>query len=153
LNAAINMATRGARVTAVDPTPPAAQQIAKLSSLGGEFMQGTANQVVSESADYLVWYFPWRIGGAGSFIRGGTWEAVDQAVRIVRPGGVVTLVTEDLQTASYLSGQAARLRGVEVVQIGSTAACAAPGATGKQVPGMSPDLRVHLINIYTHLSR
>jgi hypothetical protein len=74
---------------------------------------------------------------------------LDQAVRVVRPGGVVTFVTEDLRTAEYLVGQSRYLSLVRrAALVESTSAHAAPGASGASVPSFQPDLPVWHVNFY-----
>lgn len=150
LGASLRIARQGARVTAVDINRPAAAAVQELERLGGRFVQGDITRLPAASADQVFQYFPWRITGTGAFASpGGTWQVVDEAIRVARPGGVVTFVTEDLATAEYLVSQSGRFSSVRrAAFIESTAAQAAPGATGSGVPGFGPGLRVWHVNFY-----
>jgi SAM-dependent methyltransferase len=150
LGASLRIARQGARVTAVDINRPASAAVRELEQLGGRFVQGDITRLPAASADQVFQYFPWRITGTGSFAYpGGTWQVVDEAIRVARPGGVVTFVTEDLATAEYLVSQSGRFASVRrAAFVQSTAAQAAPGATGAGVPGFGPSLRVWHVNFY-----
>jgi hypothetical protein len=151
LGASLRVARQGGRVTAVDIRRPAEQAVQELERLGGRFVQGNVTNLPPASADQVFQHFPWRISGTGrvASIPGGTWQVVDEAVRVVRPGGVVTFVTEDLETARFLIDQSARFPRVRrAAFIKSTAAEAAPGAAGSGVPNFGPDLGVWHVNFY-----
>jgi len=150
LGASLRIARQGARVTAVDINQPAAAAVRELEQLGGRFVQGNITRLPAASADQVFQYFPWRITGTGAFASpGGTWHVVDEAIRVARPGGVVTFVTEDLATAEYLVSQSGRFSSVRrAAFVESTAAQAAPGASGAGVPGFGPNLRVWHVNFY-----
>lgn len=148
LRASIELARRGGvRVIAVDPAVPAAQAMAELRAAGGTFVRGTADDVAAGVADHVFQYFPWRIGGTGSFVTGGTWRLVDDTLRLLKPNGAAHFVTEDLATAEFLAGEAAR-RGLRAVLTETTAAAAAPGAAGSGVPNFLGSMRAWLVNIY-----
>ena len=150
LGASLRLARQGARVTAVDINRPAAAAVRELEQLGGRFVEGNITRLSPASADQVFQYFPWRITGTGGFASpGGTWHVVDEAVRVARPGGVVTFVTEDLATAEYLVSQSGRFASVRrAAFIRSTAGQAAPGAAGSGVPGFGPNLPVWHVNFY-----
>lgn len=148
LQASIHLARGGARVIAVDPAVPSTQAVSTLQRAGGSFIRGTSRDLPRSVADQAVMYFPWRIEGAGSYLHGFTWEAIPEAMRIVRPNGVITFVTESEQTAMFLAQQAAGSGSVRIALIRSTAAQAAPAASGTGVPQMSPGLQVFMVNIF-----
>lgn len=148
LQASIHLARSGARVIAVDPAAPTTQALSALRSAGGRFIRGTSRTLPNNSADQVIMYFPWRIEGSGSYLHGFTWEAIPEAMRIVRPNGVISFVTESEQTAMFLAQQAAGSGSVRTVLIRSTAAQAAPGASGAGVPQMAPNLLVYIVNIF-----
>ena len=132
---------------AVDPVPASAAAIQQLEALGGRFVKGVAADVAPGTADHVFQYFPWRIGGTGSFVSGGTWRLVSDAMQLLKPAGVAHFVTEDLKTAEYLAGEASS-KGFRAVITKTTAGAAAPGASGAAVPSFSSTLEVWLVNIY-----
>ena len=106
LKAATDLAKRGGvKVIAVDPVPASAAAIQQLEALGGRFVEGVAADVAPGTADHVFQYFPWKIGGTGSFVSGGTWRLVSDTMRLLKPAGVAHFVTEDLKTAEYLAGR------------------------------------------------
>ena len=116
-------------------------------ALGGRFVEGVAADVAPGTADHVFQYFPWKIGGTGSFVSGGTWRLVSDTMRLLKPAGVAHFVTEDLKTAEYLAGEASG-KGLRAVITKTTAGAAAPGAPGAAVPNFSSTLEVWLVNIY-----
>jgi hypothetical protein len=150
LEASKHWARRGAKVIAVDPQMPPSHAIRELQALGGNFVRGTSQDIPSHSASHVMVNFPFPMSGAGRHALNFTWEAIPETLRIVKPGGVVSFVTEDFETAEWLTGYTrASWRGrVETVQIKTTAGEAAPAATGAGVPKMSPDKEVYLVNLY-----
>lgn len=148
LKAAIDLAKQeGVKVIAVDPVPASAAAIQQLEALGGRFVKGAAADLAPGTADHVFQYFPWRIGGTGSFVSGGTWRLVGDAMQLLKPAGVAHFVTEDLKTAEYLAGEASS-KGFRAVITKTTAGAAAPGASGAAVPSFSSTLEVWLVNIY-----
>lgn len=153
LQASLPYARQGARVTGVDIKQAPTQAVRELESLGGSFVQGTSKNIPSGSADHVFQHFPWRIEGSGRVAKaGGTWEAMEEAVRITRPGGTVTFVTESKETAMFLLNQSKQLSKVrQTALIKSTAREAAPGATGAGVTPetpISPTHPVWHVNVY-----
>ena len=147
LRASIELAKGGgARVIAVDPVPAPSAAVTELEGLGGTFVKGTAESVPAGTADQVVQYFPWRIGGTGSHVSGGTYRVVGDAAKLLKPGGTATFVTEDLETAEYLAKQATSM-GMRAELSNTTAAVAAPGASGSGVPGFSGALKVYAVKI------
>ena len=146
LRASIQLAKSGARVIAVDPMPAAPGLVAELESLGGTFVKGTAESVPAGSADQVVQYFPWRVSGTGSHVSGGTWRVVGDAAKLLKPGGTATFVTEDLETAEYLAKQGTSM-GMKAELTNTTAAAAAPGASGSGVPNFSGALKVYAVKL------
>jgi hypothetical protein len=146
LKASIELAKGGARVIAVDPMPAPAAAVTQLEGLGGSFVQGTAESVPAGTADRVVQYFPWRISGTGSHVSGGTWRVVSDAAKLLKSGGTVSFVTEDLETAEYLAKQATSV-GMRAEITNTTAGVAAPGASGSGVPGFSAALKVHAVKM------
>ncbi len=148
LKASIALAKRGgAKVIAVDPVAPAAGAARELEAAGGTFIKGTAESLSPATADHVFQYFPWRIDGAGSYILGGTWRLIRDTVRILKSGGAAHFVTEDFRTAQFLAKEASS-HGLKAVITETTAAAAAPGASGAGVPGFSKALKVWLVNVY-----
>lgn len=149
LKASIDMARKSVgRVIAVDPAVPSTEAIRELEAAGGSFVRGTAADVGAGTADHVIQYFPWRISGTGGrVISGGTFRLVEDSMRLLKPGGMLHVVTEDLETAEYLAAQASK-RGAKVVLTETTAGAAAPGASGAGVPGFSSSSKVWLVNIY-----
>ena len=148
LKASIELAQKGGvKVIAVDPVQPAAEAVQQLQSLGGSFVKGTAQNVAAGSANQVFQYFPWQIEGTGSFVSGGTWRVIDDAVKLLKPDGNAYFVTESKTTAEFLAGEASK-RGLKAVLTDSTAAAAAPGASGAGVPGFAGSMKVWLVNIY-----
>ena len=148
LRASIELAKGGgARVIAVDPVPAPSAAVAELEGLGGTFVKGTAESLPSGTADQVVQYFPWRIGGTGSHVSGGTYRVVGDAARPLKQGGTAAFVTEDLETAEYLAKQATSM-GMRAELTNSTAAVAARGASGSGVPGFSGALKVYAVKIF-----
>lgn len=129
----------GAKVIAVEPDPGSipTNALREFNAMGGKWMGSgkTAKDVATKSADHVIQYFPWEIGGSGSYFRGGTWDAAYQGMRIAKK--TLTFVTEDTNTASYLAAQALKQTNVDkVAWIKSTVSQAAPGATGAGVRGV-----------------
>ena len=148
LKASIELAKKGGvKVIAVDPAAPAAEAIKELETVGGSFVKGTAGNLSSGIADHVFQYLPYRIGGSGSFVGGGTWRLISDTVRLLKPGGAAHFVTEDLATAQFLAKEAAS-RGLRTVLTETVAGAAAPGASGAGVPGFSGASKVWLVNIY-----
>jgi hypothetical protein len=148
LKAAIELAKKGgAKVVAVDPVAPSATAIKDLQSAGGTFIKGTAETLSPGTADHVFQYFPWRIGGTGSFVTGGTWRLVANTIKLLKPGGAAHFVTEDLATAEFLTKEAST-RGLKAALIETTAGAAAPGASGVGVPNFTSAIKVWLVNIY-----
>lgn len=147
LRASIELAKGGgARVIAVDPVPAPSAAVTELEGLGGTFVKGTAESLPSGTADQVVQYFPWRIGGTGSHVSGGTYRVVGDAAKLLKPGGTAAFVTEDLETAEYLAKQATSM-GMRAELTNTTAAVAARGASGSGVPGFSGALKVYAVKI------
>lgn len=144
------------RVTAVDPIDPPTAALARLRNSGGRFQRGTAADVPSGSADHVVSYFPYPIEGqGGTFTHIGehgasnTLNMVNHGLRILRRGGVLTLVTESESTALHFAASANRAGSRSVVTHPVSAASAAPGATGDGLPNFSPNgTQVYLVHIY-----
>jgi hypothetical protein len=148
LKSSIELAKKGGiKVIAVDPVAPATSAIKNLQTAGGTFIKGTAESLSPGTADHVFQYLPWRIGGTGSHISGGTWRIVEDTVKLLKPGGAAHFVTEDLATAEYLAKEAST-RGLKAVITETTAGAAAPGASGAGVPGFSSVLKVWLVNLY-----
>jgi hypothetical protein len=149
LKASIELAKKGgAKVIAVDPAVPSAAAIRELEAAGGSFVRGTAADLGAGVADHVFQYFPWRIGGTGGrVVTGGTFRLVEDSMRVLKPGGMLHVVTEDLETAEYLAAQASK-SGAKVVLTETTAGAAAPGASGVGVPNFSSSSKVWMVNIY-----
>jgi hypothetical protein len=153
LGASTHWAKKGANVVAVEPREIKQGVLEKLKRYGGKVIQGRSRQVAAKSADHVIINFPYRITGSGRVAGGLTHEAVSEGLRIAKPGGVVTLVTEHKETAVSFLNQVNTLRqlgaeNVEVLSIKAPARIAAPGSSGFGVPDFSSDLSVHLINVY-----
>jgi hypothetical protein len=150
LKASIDLARKGEgaiSVIAVDTVAPAATAVKDLEQAGGQFVEGVATNIKPGTADHVFQYFPWRIGGSGSHAAGGTWRVVEDTVTLLKPDGAAHFVTEDLQTAEFLAGEA-NARGLRTVITHTTAGAAAPGASGAGVPGFGKALEVWLVNVY-----
>jgi hypothetical protein len=148
LEAAIDLAKRGGvNVIAVDPASAPAGAVQQLEGLGGKFVQGVAADVAPATADHVFQYYPWQIGGTGSWVQGGTWRLVDDTVRLLKPDGAAHFVTEDLATARFLAQEASALN-LRTVITKTAAGAAAPGASGAAVPNFSSALEVWMVNIY-----
>ena len=148
LRAAIDVARKGGvRVIAVDPVAPSPTAVEELVAAGGSFVRGTAASLRDAIADHVYQYYPWRITGTGSHVTGGTWQLVDDTVRLLKPGGAAHFVTEEHATATFLAEEGSRL-GLRVAITETTAGEAAAAATGSGVPGMSSSLRVWQVNVY-----
>jgi len=74
LKASIDLARKGINVIAVEPdiASATASAVKEFESLGGTVIRGTAQNVKPGIADHVFQYFPWRIGGSGSHVSGGT---------------------------------------------------------------------------------
>jgi hypothetical protein len=72
---------------------------------------------------------------------------IRDTVRLLRPRGAAHFVTEDLKTAQFLAEEASS-QGMKAVITETTAASAAPGASGAGVPGFSNAIKVWLVNVY-----
>jgi hypothetical protein len=148
LKASIAIAKQGgAKIIAVDPAMPAASAVAELESFGGTFVKGTAEALEAGSAHHVFQYFPWRIGGTGSYVTGGTWRLIQDTVRLLKPTGAAHFVTEDLATAQFLAKESS-LHGLRTVITETTAGAAARGASGAGVPNFSTAQKVWMVNIY-----
>jgi SAM-dependent methyltransferase len=148
LRAAIDLAKRGGvKVIAVDPAAASAAAVKELEALNGQFVQGVAADLAPSTADHVYQYFPWTIEGAGRSAQGGTWRLIDDAVRLLKPGGAGHFVTEDLPTAEFLAKEASQ-KGLRAVITKTAAGAAAPGASGSGVPGFAQKLEVWMVNIY-----
>ena len=122
----------GVKVIAVDPVAAPASAIQDLQAAGGTFVKGTAESLSPGTADHVFQYFPWRIGGTGSFVTGGTWRLISDSIKLLKPGGAAHFVTEDAATAEFLAKEAST-RGLKAAFIETTAGAAAPGASGAGV--------------------
>jgi hypothetical protein len=148
LKASIELAKKGGvKVIATDPVAPVASAIKELEAAGGTFIKGTAETLSPATADHVFQYFPWRIGGTGSFVAGGTWRVVQDTLKLLKPNGAAHFVTEDFATAEFLAKEAST-KGLKAVITETTAGAAAPGASGSGVPNFSNALKVWLVNIY-----
>jgi hypothetical protein len=148
LKASIELAKKGGvKVIAVDPVAASPTAVKELQAAGGQFIKGTTERIAAGTADHVFQYFPWRITGAGKMVTGGTWRLIQDTVRLLKPGGAAHFVTEDFETAEFLAKEASS-HGFRVAMVDSTAAAAAPGATGAAVPGFARGLKVWLVNIY-----
>jgi hypothetical protein len=148
LKAAIELARKGGvKVIAVDPAAADAAAVRTLETLGGRFVKGVASDVAPGTADHVFQYFPYRIGGTGSHVGGGTWRLVEDTIRLLKPNGAAHFVTEDVATAEFLANEAAK-RGLRAVITKTAAGAAAPSASGAGVPGFSKALEVLQVNIY-----
>lgn len=147
LKASIELAKKGVKVMAVDPVVPAVSAVKELEAAGGTFIRGGADSLPAASADHVFQYFPWRIGGTGRSVGGGTWRLIDDAMKLLRPDGAAHFVTEDYETAEFLAKEAAS-KGLRVALTDSSAGAAASGASGAAVPSFSKALKVWLVNIY-----
>ena len=148
LKASIEVAKKGGvKVIAVDPVAAPASAIQDLQAAGGTFLKGTAESLSPGTADHVFQYFPWRIGGTGSYVTGGTWRLISDTIKLLKPGGAAHFVTEDVATAEFLAKEAST-RGLKAAFIETTAGAAAPGAAGAGVPNYTSVTKVWLVNIY-----
>jgi len=150
LKASLDIARRAKgtiQVIAVDPVAPSASAVAELEALGGKFVKGTAEAVEAGSAHHVFQYFPWRIGGSGQMVTGGTWRLITDTLRLLKPQGAAHFVTEDLATAEFLAKQASA-KGMRAVITDGAAGVVAPGASGAAVPDFAANLKVWLVNVY-----
>jgi hypothetical protein len=148
LKASIELAKKGGvKVIAVDPVAPAAAAVKEFESVGGTFVKGAADSLSPGVADHVFQYFPWRIGGTGSFVSGGTWRLISDTIKLLKPNGAAHFVTEDLATAEFLAKEASS-KGLRAVITETTAGAAAEGASGAGVPKFTSALKVWLVNIY-----
>jgi hypothetical protein len=83
----------------------------------------------------------------GDSSAGGTYRLVDDAVRLLKPGGAAHFVTEDLATAKFLTAEANRhgLRAAFTKMTKEELVLAAPGASGAGVQSMK---EIIMVNIY-----